>query len=172
MLIGLSLIIGTPFFIFFGWLSDRVGRLKIILAGCLIAAVTYYPLFAGLTHYVNPDLEAFAQKNPITLTAEAATCKVHIFVTAFTKFSTCDRAKDFITKLGLSFTTQDAPSAADKVDLVIGSAKVSGFATPRCRCRTTSTTAGSAACYRSWRRRSWPPTATSISGCGIQSGWR
>lgn len=127
VLIGLSLIIGTPFFIFFGWLSDRIGRLKIILAGCLIAAVTYFPLFAGLTHYVNPDLEAFAQKNPITLTAEAATCKVHIFVTAFTKFSTCDRAKDFITKLRLSFTTQDAPGAADKVDLVIGSAKVSGF---------------------------------------------
>jgi hypothetical protein len=109
------------------WLSDRIGRLKIILAGCLIAAVTYFPLFAGLTHYVNPDLEAFAQKNPITLTADAATCKVHIFVTAFTKFSACDRAKDFITKLGLSFTTQDAPGAADKVDLVIGSAKVSGF---------------------------------------------
>ena len=127
MLIGLSLIIGTPFFIFFGWLSDRIGRLKIILAGCLIAAVTYFPLFAGLTHYVNPDLEAFAQKNPITLTADASTCKVHIFVTAFTKFSTCDRAKDYITKLGLSFTTQDAPGAADKVDLVIGSAKVSGF---------------------------------------------
>jgi hypothetical protein len=52
---------------------------------------------------------------------------VHIFVTAFTKFSTCDRAKDYITKLGLSFTTQDAPGAADKVDLVIGSTKVSGF---------------------------------------------
>jgi MFS family permease len=61
-LIGLSLLIGTPFFIFFGWLSDRIGRLKIILAGCLIAAVTYFPLFQGLTHYVNPALEAFAAK--------------------------------------------------------------------------------------------------------------
>ena len=58
--------IGTPFFIFFGWLSDKIGRLKIILAGCLIAAVTYFPLFQGLTHYVNPTLEAFQQKNPIT----------------------------------------------------------------------------------------------------------
>ena len=56
-LIGVSLIIGTPFFIFFGWLSDRIGRLKIILAGCAIAALTYFPLFAGLTHYVNPALE-------------------------------------------------------------------------------------------------------------------
>src|SRR5205807_4968864 len=50
-LIGLSLAIGMPFFIFFGWLSDRVGRLKIILAGCLIAAISYFPLFAALTHY-------------------------------------------------------------------------------------------------------------------------
>src|SRR4029077_3660089 len=58
-LIAISLLIGTPFFIFFGWLSDRIGRLKIILAGCLIAAVTYFPLFAGLTHFINPDLEAF-----------------------------------------------------------------------------------------------------------------
>ena len=53
-LIGASLLLGTPFFIFFGWLSDKIGRLKIILAGCLIAAVTYFPLFQGLTHYVNP----------------------------------------------------------------------------------------------------------------------
>src|SRR5580692_5921365 len=117
-----SLIIGAPFFILFGWLSDRIGRLKLIVAGCLIAGLTYIPLFMALTHYVNPDLEAFAQKNPITLTADASTCKVHIFVTAFTKFSACDRAKDFITKLGLSFTTQDAPGAADKIDLAIGSA--------------------------------------------------
>ena len=53
-LIGLSLLIGTPCFLLFGWLSDKIGRLKIIMAGCLIAAVTYFPLFAGLTHYVNP----------------------------------------------------------------------------------------------------------------------
>jgi MFS family permease len=127
MMIGLSLIIGTPFFIFFGWLSDRIGRLKIILAGCLIAALTYFPLFAALTHYVNPDLESFAQRNPITLTADASTCEVHIFVTAFTKFSTCDRAKDYVTKLGLSFKTENAPGAGDKVSLAIGSTKLEGF---------------------------------------------
>src|SRR5256712_7396229 len=62
-LIGLSLVIGTPFFILFGWLSDRIGRLKIILAGCLIAALTYQPLFKGLTHYVNPGLEQFQTAN-------------------------------------------------------------------------------------------------------------
>src|SRR5215510_3010061 len=69
-LIGLSLLIGTPFFIVFGWLSDRIGRLKIILGGCLIAAVTYFPLFAGLTHYINPALEEYARNTPITVRSE------------------------------------------------------------------------------------------------------
>jgi MFS family permease len=122
-----SLVIGTPFFIFFGWLSDRIGRLKIILAGCLIAALTYFPLFQALTHYVNPELEAFAQNNPVTVTADASTCQVHIFVTAFTKFSNCDRAQDFVTKLGLSFKTENAPDAGDKVTLAIGSTRLEGF---------------------------------------------
>jgi len=91
--------------------------------------VTYFPLFAGLTHYVNPDLEAFAAKNPITLSADTSSCEVHIFVTAFTKFSACDRAQDFITKLGLSFAMQNVPGAvaADKVSVSIGSTKVDGF---------------------------------------------
>src|ERR1700704_3719680 len=76
-LIGLSLLIGTPFFIFFGWLSDRIGRLKIIMAGCLIAAVTYFPLFHGLTHYVNPDLEAFQKIHQLTVSADQSTRNFH-----------------------------------------------------------------------------------------------
>ncbi len=127
VLIGISLIIGTPFFIVFGWLSDRIGRLKIILAGCAIAAITYIPLFQGLVHYINPDLEAFAAKNPIVITADAKTCELHIFVTAFTKFSPCDRAQDFVTKLGLSFKTENNASAGDKVSIAIGATKIEGF---------------------------------------------
>jgi len=110
LMVGISLVIGTPFFIFFGWLSDRIGRLKIILAGCLIAALTFFPLFAGLTHYVNPTLEAFAQKNPITVTADPATCNFHIFVGPWSKFTECDRAKDLLTKSGLSFKTVSGPA--------------------------------------------------------------
>ncbi len=125
-LIAVSLIIGTPFFIFFGWLSDRIGRLKIILAGCLIAAVTYFPLFSGLTHYVNPDLEAFATKNPITVTADQSTCNFHIFVGPWSKFTDCDRAQDFLTKSGLSFKSVDAPGSKS-VNVAIGSAKVDGW---------------------------------------------
>jgi MFS family permease len=127
VLIGVSLVIATPAFILFGWLSDRIGRLKIILAGCAIAAITYFPLFAGLTHYINPDLESFAQRTPITVLADTSTCEVHVFVTAFTKFSNCDRAKDFITKLGLSFKTENVAGAADKVAVMIGSTRIDGF---------------------------------------------
>jgi hypothetical protein len=111
----------------FGWLSDRIGRLKIIMAGCIIAAVTYFPLFQGLTHYVNPDLEAFHAKNQISVSADPATCHFQIFVGPWSKFSTCDRAKDFVSKLGLSFKTIDTPGAGDKVDLMINSTKVEGF---------------------------------------------
>jgi hypothetical protein len=123
-LIGLSLLIGTPFFIFFGWLSDRIGRLKIILAGCLIAAVTYFPLFAGLTHFVNPALEAFSQKTPITVAA--TDCNFHLFVGPWSKFSDCDRTKDFLTKQGLSFRSVPAePGKA--VVTTIGDVRIEGW---------------------------------------------
>lgn len=105
MLIGASLLLGTPFFVFFGWLSDRIGRLKIIMAGCLIAAITYFPLFAGLTHYVNPALETYAANTKISVAADPATCNFHMFVGPWSKFSDCDQAKDFLTKSGLSFTS-------------------------------------------------------------------
>ena len=103
MLIGASLLLGTPFFIFFGCLSDKIGRLKIILAGCLIAALTYFPLFQALTHYVNPALEAYTQKTPISVSAASSDCNFHLFVGPWSKFTDCDKAKDFLTKQGLSF---------------------------------------------------------------------
>src|SRR5437867_8512086 len=124
MLIGLSLVIGTPFFIFFGWLSDKIGRLKIILAGCLIAAVTYFPLFGALTHYVNPALEEYAAKTPITVAA--TDCQFHLFVGPWSKFSDCDRAKDFLTKQGLSFKAVPAESGIPVVT-TIGSTRIEGW---------------------------------------------
>ena len=124
-LIGVSLLIGTPFFIVFGWLSDKIGRLKIIMAGCLIAAVTYFPLFAGLTHYVNPALEQFSAKTPISVQANSRECQFHIFVGPWSKFSDCDRVKDFLTKQGLSFKSVDGPAGA--VVTLIGDQKVEGW---------------------------------------------
>ena len=123
-LIAVSLLIGTPFFIVFGWLSDKIGRLKIILTGCLIAAITYFPLFQGLTHYVNPALEEFSAKTPITVAA--TDCQFHLFVGPWSKFSDCDRTKDFLTKQGLSFSSQPAEPGKSVVT-TIGTARVEGW---------------------------------------------
>jgi len=127
LLILTSLIIGTPLYVLFGWLSDHIGRLKIILAGCLIAALTYFSLFAALTHYANPELEAFSDRNLVTIAADGSACQLHVFVTGFTKFSNCDRAQDLVTKLGVSFKTENVPNSGDKVNLKIGSTSVEGF---------------------------------------------
>ena len=124
MLVGASLLIGTPLFIFFGWLSDRIGRLKIIMAGCLIAALTYFPLFAGLTHYVNPELEAFQANTKITVAADD--CSFHIFVFPGTVFSDCDKAKDFLTKSGLSFESVPAVPGQTVVT-TIGTTELQGW---------------------------------------------
>jgi MFS family permease len=108
VLIGASLLLGTPFFIFFGWLSDKIGRLKIILFGCLIAAVTYFPLFGALTHYVNPALESYAAKTPISVASASKDCNFHMFIGPWSKFTECDKAKDYLTKQGLSFKSLPA----------------------------------------------------------------
>jgi MFS family permease len=123
VLIGVSLLLGTPFFIFFGWLSDRIGRLKIILAGCLLAAVTYFPLFQGLTHYVNPALESYAAKTPISVAAN--NCNFHLFVGPWSTFSDCDKAKDFLTKQGLSFKSTDS-AAGEALAVKIGDKEIKG----------------------------------------------
>jgi hypothetical protein len=123
-MIGLALLIGTPFFVVFGWLSDRIGRLKIILAGCAIAALTYFPLFAGLTHYVNPGLEEYQAKVPISVAAND--CSLHIFVFPSTVFTECDRVRSFLTSSGLSF--QELPNAGSTAVVTkIGSSEVTGW---------------------------------------------
>jgi MFS family permease len=129
-MIAIALLIGTPFFIFFGWLSDRIGRLKIILAGCLIAALTYFPLFHGLTMAVNPAVAEFQAANPVVLRVDPATCQLHVFVGPWSKFSECDKAKDFLTKAGLSFTTEDAP-AGTAPSASIGQTRVDGWDTDK-----------------------------------------
>src|SRR6266849_3071253 len=124
LMVALALLLVTPFFVFFGWLSDLIGRLKIILAGCLIAAVTYFPLFQGLTHYVNPGLEKYAASTPITVAA--TDCAFHIFIFPSTHFSDCDKAKDLLVKSGLSFQSQPAVGG-ESVVTKIGNIELKGF---------------------------------------------
>jgi hypothetical protein len=123
-LIAISLLIGTPFFVFFGWLSDRIGRLKIILAGCLIAAVTYFPLFQGLTHYANPALEKYQED--VKISVAATDCSFHIFIFPWTNFTECDKAKDFLTKSGLSFESVPAVEG-QHIQTTIGTTVLEGF---------------------------------------------
>jgi MFS family permease len=110
ILIALALLIGTPFFVFFGSLSDRIGRKPIILAGCLIAALTYFPLFKALTHYANPALEAATQKSPIVVIADPNECSFQFNPVGTSKFtSSCDIAKSALSKSGLNYENVAAP---------------------------------------------------------------
>lgn len=114
-LMMIALILGTPFFVFFGWLSDKIGRKPIIMAGCLLAALTYFPIFSALTRAVNPELAAFQREVPVVLTTDRSTCNFHIFVGPWSEFTDCDRAKDYLTKLGLSFETVDVENTAGSI---------------------------------------------------------
>ena len=124
LLVGGALLISSPFFVLFGKLSDRIGRLKIILAGCLVAAVAYIPLFHGLAHFANPALEKFQTETPISVAA--SDCNFHIFVLPSTQFTPCDKAKDFLTKAGLSFETLPVVSG-EAVVTHIGATELRGW---------------------------------------------
>ncbi|MGF6608284.1 MFS family permease [Paraburkholderia sp. WSM4175] len=111
IMIALALLIGTPFFLFFGSLSDRIGRKPIIMAGLLIAALTYFPLFKALTHYANPALEAATAKSPIVVIADPAECSFQFNPVGTAKFtSSCDIAKGALSRAGLNYDNVAAPA--------------------------------------------------------------
>jgi MFS family permease len=114
ILIAIALALATPGFVFFGWLSDKVGRKPIILAGCLIAAVTYFPLFDALTRYANPALYAAQAAAPVTVFADPEQCSFQFDPIGKNKFdsTSCDIAKSFLAKAGVSYKRADAPSGA------------------------------------------------------------
>ena len=122
IMIAIALVIGTPFFLFFGWLSDRIGRKKIILAGCLIAAVTYFPLFNALSKAANPALYAAQASAPVTVIADPADCSVQFDPIGKNKFDSksCDIAKAFLAKAGVSYAEEAAP-AGQAARLRVGS---------------------------------------------------
>ena len=111
VLIALALLIGTPFFVFFGWLSDRIGRKPIIMAGCALAALLYFPLFAALTEAANPALAHAQARAPITVIADPKTCSVQfdpIGKAAFDR-TDCDIAKSALAKAGIPYVNQATP---------------------------------------------------------------
>ena len=110
ILIAVSLALATPFFVIFGILSDKIGRKWIILGGCLIAALTYFPIFGALTHYANPALESALKTSPVVVVADPATCHFQFNPTGTKKFpSSCDIATGILTAASVSYTKVDAP---------------------------------------------------------------
>ncbi|MFZ6656172.1 MFS transporter [Undibacterium sp. TJN19] len=107
ILIAASLLVGTPFFLVFGSLSDKIGRKPIILAGCLIAAVTYFPIFSGLTHFANPALEAALKNAPVVVTADPADCQFQFNPTGTKKFtSSCDIVKAKLAAASVNYSNE------------------------------------------------------------------
>ncbi|MEI6115544.1 MAG: MFS transporter [Burkholderiales bacterium] len=113
ILIAISLLIGTPFFVIFGTLSDKVGRKVIIMGGCLIAALTYFPVFKAITHYANPALEAAQASAPVVVIADPAKCSFQfnpVGTSAFT--SSCDVVKSFMARNSVNYKNETAPAGA------------------------------------------------------------
>ena len=127
LMIATALALGTPFFIFFGWLSDRIGRKWIIMVGCLVAALTYMPLFKALTHYANPAVEEARSSAPAVVHADPATCSFQFDPVGKKKFtSSCDIATAALAKAGIPYTIE--PVAAGTVAKVsVGGTEVASY---------------------------------------------
>ncbi len=120
ILIATSLALGTPFFIVFGWLSDKIGRKPIILAGFALAVVTYFPIFQGLVHFANPKLEAALASAPVTVIADPAECSFQFNPVGTAKFTTsCDIAKSALVTRSVNYQNEAAP-AGTKASVKVG----------------------------------------------------
>lgn len=110
ILIAIALALGTPFFVFFGWLSDKIGRKPIIMAGCALATLTYFPAFHALTNAANPAMATAQAAAPVSVITHDEDCSVQFDPIGKNKFDSksCDIAKSFLAKGGISYTRVDA----------------------------------------------------------------
>ncbi len=113
LIIAAGLLIGTPFFVLWGSWSDRIGRKTVVLAGCVLAAVTYFPVFKALTHFGNRGLEMAATTHPVVVVADPADCSFQFDPVGKKTFThSCDVAKSALAKAGVPYTTEDAPAGS------------------------------------------------------------
>lgn len=127
LLIAGALLLGTPFFVIFGSLSDRIGRKPIILAGCLLAALTYFPIFQGLTQYANPAIYAAVSANPVTVVSDPEHCSFQFDPVGKAKFLTsCDIAKSALAKKAIPYKNEAGP-AGSVTSIKVGQTVISSF---------------------------------------------
>jgi len=127
ILVALGLAIATPFFVVFGWLSDWIGRKKIVMAGCLLAALTYFPIFQALTHYGNPALERAAAGAPVSVVADPRQCSFQFDPIGKRVFkSSCDIAKSFLARNAIPYSNQAGP-AGGVAQVKIGGTVIDSF---------------------------------------------
>ncbi|QMV75316.1 MHS family MFS transporter [Comamonas piscis] len=128
LMIAVALLIATPFFVIFGTLSDKIGRKPIIMAGCLLAVLTYFPVFKMLTEAANPDLAAAQAKNKVVVIANPAECSFQFNPTGTSKFtSSCDVAKQLLAANSVSYETEAAPAGTTAV-IKIGNDTIPSYA--------------------------------------------
>jgi MFS family permease len=110
ILTAIALLLATPGFVFFGWLSDKIGRKPIILTGCLLAVLTYFPLFHALTRYANPALYAAQASASVTVVADPKECSFQFDPLNRNKFdsTSCDIAKNMLARASVSYHSEDA----------------------------------------------------------------
>lgn len=109
LLVAGALLLATPFFLIFGALSDRIGRKKIILTGMVLAVLTYFPIFKGLTHFANPALEMALKNSPVVVVADPGDCQFQFNPTGTKKFtSSCDIAKAKLVSASVNYRVENA----------------------------------------------------------------
>lgn len=128
IMVAIALLIGTGGFVFFGWLSDKIGRKPIIMAGLLLAAVTYFPLFKALTHAANPALAQAEQTIKATVTAAPGDCNFQFNATGTSKFTTsCDVATSFLAKSSVPYEIVQTAAAGTPATITLGDSTITSY---------------------------------------------
>lgn len=104
-MVSIALVLGAPFYVLFGRLSDRIGRKRIIISGFIVGILAFMPIFTAITHYANPGLERAIASSPITLASSE--CKFHPFSAPITP---CEKTRELLNSAGISYTLKSSDS--------------------------------------------------------------